>query len=569
LTGNNGENLVFLLSMPRAGSTLLSLMLGSHPEIHVPPEPWLQILLADLLSSGRLGEYPFNDHFATMAAADFLDEVDGVIDDAGFVLGALSRLLLCNEINKYEIAAFAHSIYGRLLSANGKRIIVDKTPRYYRVIDFIDSMYPQAKKIVLNRNPLDIALSYKTTWGILPSEIAGKDATTAQTIDFVKGLFDLQVLISRKTANTIVVAYEELVANPEGILRQICNFLSVEFSPSMLAYRENGKLLSKFAKSRVGDSNVHLTSSASHTKYSGRWIEQFTSDEISSLLGVLGTDIFTELGYKDTLQRIASQGISLPSEAAAEQRRASALNRCKSEVSYGTLLSRCTYLLMHAGATSAVVTMAMRSLCNHFGIATQNSEVFSDAIKDLCDRCVHSDRESKSRLDLIHDLEGKLQCVQSDSKSRLDLIHGLEGKLQCVQSDSEARLDLIHELEGKLQCVQSDSEARLDLIHELEGKLQCVQSDSKSRLDLIHGLEGKLQCVQSDSKSRLDLIHDLEGKLQCVQSDSEARLDLIHGLEGKLLQVIRQLKASSDRINTIESRRIYRFLKKIGFFTLR
>jgi O-antigen biosynthesis protein len=45
----NGEGLVFLLSTPRAGSTLLAAMLGSHSRIACPPEPWL---LLPLLACG-------------------------------------------------------------------------------------------------------------------------------------------------------------------------------------------------------------------------------------------------------------------------------------------------------------------------------------------------------------------------------------------------------------------------------------------------------------------------------------------------------------------------------------
>lgn len=41
--GGEGENLIFLISQPRAGSTMLQKVLGSHPEIHTVSEPWVAL----------------------------------------------------------------------------------------------------------------------------------------------------------------------------------------------------------------------------------------------------------------------------------------------------------------------------------------------------------------------------------------------------------------------------------------------------------------------------------------------------------------------------------------------
>ena len=36
--------LVFLLSLPRSGSTLLQRLLAAHPQVHTVAEPWLMLL---------------------------------------------------------------------------------------------------------------------------------------------------------------------------------------------------------------------------------------------------------------------------------------------------------------------------------------------------------------------------------------------------------------------------------------------------------------------------------------------------------------------------------------------
>ena len=53
-----GENLIFLISQPRAGSTLLQRMLAGHPEIHTTSEPWFMLpALYALRTTGIEAEY--------------------------------------------------------------------------------------------------------------------------------------------------------------------------------------------------------------------------------------------------------------------------------------------------------------------------------------------------------------------------------------------------------------------------------------------------------------------------------------------------------------------------------
>jgi len=55
--GAQGENMIFLISQPRAGSTLSQRMLGSHPDIYTVSEPWLMLHpLYPLRSEGHQAE---------------------------------------------------------------------------------------------------------------------------------------------------------------------------------------------------------------------------------------------------------------------------------------------------------------------------------------------------------------------------------------------------------------------------------------------------------------------------------------------------------------------------------
>jgi len=147
MVSESGENLVFLMSLPRSGSTILSLLLGNHPKVLCPPEPWFLLKLTSVTSDGSSSSR-YDDSLATLGSRAFLE---------GTILNEATR-------------AFALTAYNQKLREHHKSIFVDKTPRYYHILDTLDELFPKAKKIWLQRSPLDVAASYKTRWNV---DIAG------------------------------------------------------------------------------------------------------------------------------------------------------------------------------------------------------------------------------------------------------------------------------------------------------------------------------------------------------------------------------------------------------------
>ena len=75
-----GENLIFILSQPRAGSTLLQRMLASHPEVHTLSEPWVMLHpLYALRTAGYQAEY--NYRAAQEALRVFVEALPGGAED--------------------------------------------------------------------------------------------------------------------------------------------------------------------------------------------------------------------------------------------------------------------------------------------------------------------------------------------------------------------------------------------------------------------------------------------------------------------------------------------------------
>ena len=106
-----GDNLIFLISQPRAGSTLLQRMLATHPEIYTTSEPWLMLHpLYALRPEGYEAEY--NADWAQSAVRDFLQALPGGEDE---YLEGVRRMYTY--------------LYERAFAGSGKRYFLDKTPR--------------------------------------------------------------------------------------------------------------------------------------------------------------------------------------------------------------------------------------------------------------------------------------------------------------------------------------------------------------------------------------------------------------------------------------------------------
>lgn len=287
---------MFLLCLPRSGSTILSLVLGNHSAILCPPEPWFLLKLAAVTLPGNINS-AFDDERATGATKHFL-RGDTVIQAA---------------------RAFATTAYNQHLIAADKATFLDKTPRYYHILPFLDALFPKARKIWLKRNLLDVAVSYIRTWNIGTDIITGQQLTT-HSFDFLLAPFSLAAYFDEASSLKLEVQYEELVRSPADTVVEICRFLNVQPEEAMFDFTRNEAMLSEYRASVVGD-RLAPTTSTLHVQSVGRWVKELPLPEVEQILGLLGFDIFRRMGYGDTVDALQSLGISVPSENAAAESR--------------------------------------------------------------------------------------------------------------------------------------------------------------------------------------------------------------------------------------------------------
>ena len=319
MINHKGENLVFLLSMPRSGSTLLSMMLGSHPVICCPPEPWIILAVAEYLDLGNVRNVPYDRAMAEIAAIEFLLNPErkqrGVLGKALRGIGETSHLDAIDAARKILQAA-----YQLHLDVSGKSVFVDKTPRYYTVLGLIDNIFPGAKKIVLLRNPLDIFASYKTSWGITRS-IFTLEGFSAHTRDFCEGLFNLAGYTATPKDDVLVLRYEDLTSDPARLLQSVCAFAGIDFSSAMLTYSDNKVLIEEYSRAPAGDRVASSRPEPANNLTVNAWEKRLDGADIQALVDVLGISIFERLGYGDTVARLRDISVNIPTEEQALERR--------------------------------------------------------------------------------------------------------------------------------------------------------------------------------------------------------------------------------------------------------
>lgn len=268
-----GEKIIFLISQPRAGSTLLQRILGGHPEIYTIAEPWIMLHpIYALKDHGYSAQY--DAKLAHEALEDFCKS-------------------LPHGKNSYieAVRRFALSLYEEVLSYSGKDMFLDKTPRYYYIIPELYSLFPNAHFIILFRNPLSVLSSIlnswvKNNWRYLYSHKDDLFLAPKLLVEGVKYLKD----------KAIVIHYENLVNNPEDTISYICKKIGIRFYPEMIEYGSK-----EAPKGRFGD-NINIKRHTHPvTDYCNVWIEKMTSPAYRFLarfyLSFLGPKLLSEMGY--------------------------------------------------------------------------------------------------------------------------------------------------------------------------------------------------------------------------------------------------------------------------------
>ncbi|MEP6940126.1 MAG: sulfotransferase [Rudaea sp.] len=211
-----------IVGAPRSGTTMLRLMLDAHPDLAVPPETGFLALLP-----GLHGEGDALRESALQVITRYPSEAPGWAD---FGIAEADLALCFAAIHPFTVASAARAFYRLYASRFGKSRGGDKTPSYCFHIAAISRLMPEARFIHLVRDGRDVALSLRDLWFAPGREM---ETLAAHWVAHVAAAESSAVEAPR-----LRVHYEELVLQPELVLRRICEFIELPFHEDMLRSHE-------------------------------------------------------------------------------------------------------------------------------------------------------------------------------------------------------------------------------------------------------------------------------------------------------------------------------------------
>ena len=279
----------FVCGVTRSGTTLIRLMLDAHPEVAIPGEThWVPKLIKAVERSKQSPD----------------DLADLVIDHkrwGDFHLDADELRRRIRAIDPPNAADAIRAFYLLYAEREGKSRYGDKTPGYVQEMVRIQRVLPEARFIHIIRDGRDVSLSHlRMNWG---------PETYAESAKLWRNRIRKARKQAPKVDHYMEIRFEELVADTEGVLRRVCDFVELEFDPVMLDYHERaeGRLKEKArelprknrppqpAEARL--ESHRLAKEPPRSDRIGMWRERMTPEEVAEYEAVAG-DMLVALGYE-------------------------------------------------------------------------------------------------------------------------------------------------------------------------------------------------------------------------------------------------------------------------------
>ncbi len=214
---------VFILSSPRSGSTLLRVMLAGHNNLCSPPE--LHLLPFETMSQR---EAQLGKSHLTEGLQRALMELKGI--DAATAKQLVNELILEDRT--------IQEVYHQLQQLAGDRILVDKSPTYAfhkETLERAEELFQEAKYIHLVRHPYPVIESFAR---MRMDKLLGVEETNpydlAESVWAKSNQNILEFLENIDSDRQLQIRYEDLVTEPETLMKSVCQFLDLPYTNSLI-----------------------------------------------------------------------------------------------------------------------------------------------------------------------------------------------------------------------------------------------------------------------------------------------------------------------------------------------
>ncbi len=220
---------VFVVGLPRTGTTLVEQVLASHPRVF------------------GAGELPL--------VRDILDQLPRIAGRDATPLDCVAHL----DQNAAHALAQRHESELMAMSGSADRV-VDKMPENTLYLGWIATLFPRASLIYCRRDLRDVALSCWMThlahvrWASDPDHIATRINEHLRLMDHWRQVLPMPIL---------EVDYESMVADPESKARELVASCGLDWDPACLNFHENRRPVRTASAAQVRQ--------PVHSRSVGRW----------------------------------------------------------------------------------------------------------------------------------------------------------------------------------------------------------------------------------------------------------------------------------------------------------
>ena len=222
--------LLFLVGVPRSGTTWLQSMLGNHPGVSTAQESHLfNHVLGPMLDNWRLMLH-FDDGRGGIGLPAYLTESE--------MLGVTRR--------------FVFEVFSAVEGFHQSEVFVEKTPDHILRIPDISRVIPAARFVVIAREPRDVVeslLAASRGWGRRWSPRSTLRAARLVSNYTRAGLAGLNAI---PDSRRLVIQYEDLRSEPRFELERVLKFAELDYTDkdldTMLDTRAQLKRYGEFAR---------------------------------------------------------------------------------------------------------------------------------------------------------------------------------------------------------------------------------------------------------------------------------------------------------------------------------
>lgn len=275
---------IFMVGEQRSGSNLLRLILNESSNIAAPHPPHILQRMMPLLPI--YGDLNNNKAFTKLIDDTCrLVELNPVPWDK-VKLNRKEVLKRCSERSLVAVYGVIMDIYAE---ANNATAWMCKSMQNIQYAEEINHHFDAPKYIYLYRDPRDVTLSFtKAVIGDKHPYFIAKQWNKLQELC-------IEQMTKSGSGTVFPISYEKLLDNPEEIVKQLCEFLNIEFSPNMLDFHTS-KEAERSAKSSSLWENLSQPIKSNNSR---KFLNELTTEEIQIIESICG-DVMDILGYERT-----------------------------------------------------------------------------------------------------------------------------------------------------------------------------------------------------------------------------------------------------------------------------